>query len=98
MNIADVLELAIGRPPSVPVNNPIYHEWMQMLEREWYRWERFGSTHPDLACWFKTHPECIAPYGAWVTAGKPAREWTLQQHLDAISDHTRAAMGVLRGG
>lgn len=104
MNIADVLELALGRPPSMPVGNAVYAQQMEMLEREHKRFRMWkeGAFGPPASVafvgWFADKPEAAKTYKAWEDAGKPdAVPWTLQNHLDAIGDHYRAASGILRG-
>jgi hypothetical protein len=99
MNIADVLELALGHPPSMPAH--YYREQMDMLAREWMRFDlvRSKQLSGGYVGWFKDHPEAIAPYEAWLKgdAMLPARTWTLREHMLAIGDHWRAAMGLTSG-
>ncbi|MEY4636519.1 MAG: hypothetical protein RJA55_2317 [Acidobacteriota bacterium] len=103
MTIQDVLELALGRPPSMPVTHPVYAPQMEMLAAEHDRYQlwrggRFGPpevTH--FSGWFADKPEAAASYQAWKDAGQPTGKWTLNDHMSAIMDNTRAAMGLTSG-
>jgi hypothetical protein len=92
MNIQDVLEICLGRAITLPPN--YYPQHMEMLEREWSRFDKFGS-RPEFAGWFRDHPQAAEPYREWGEAGKPSRVLTLREHLDAIGDHQRAARGLV---
>ena len=96
MTIQSVLQIAIGRPISLPVSSEIYAGWMEMLSREFAKWQIAQERGIKYAGWFADYPEALEPYQAWLKNKPVEPTWTLQNHLDAIGDHYRAARAMVK--